>query len=83
MIRVLVADDARLFREQVGRILRGYTALKVVAEASSAPEAIEKAKKHRPDMILLGIRMAYLNGLQAIPLIKSVAPQSEILIVSQ
>jgi DNA-binding NarL/FixJ family response regulator len=83
VIRVLVVDDARLFREQVCRILRGYTAFKVVAEASSAPEAIEKAKKLRPDVILLDIRMAYLNGLQAIPLIKSVAPQSEILIVSQ
>ena len=83
MIRVLVVDDAQLFREQVCRILRGYTAFKVVAEAGSVPKAIEKAKSYQPDVVLLDVRMADLNGLQAIPMIKSAAPQAEILIVSQ
>ena len=83
VIRVLIVDDVRLVRERFSLMLREHPECFVVAEASSAWEAVEKAKQYQPDVILLDISMPELNGLQAIPLIRNVAPQTEILIVTQ
>jgi two-component system response regulator NreC len=83
VIRILIVDDARLVRERFCLMLGVQPEFQVVAEASSVWEAIDKAKLHQPDVVLLDISMPELNGLQAIPLIKNVAPQSEILIVTQ
>src|SRR5690348_14596985 len=83
VIRVLVVDDIQLIRERLCAILSENSELVVVAEASNGWEAIEKAKKHQPDVVLLDISMPELNGLQAAPLIKQAAPASQILIVTQ
>ena len=82
-IRVLVVDDAKLIRERICLILAEHPEFKVVAQASNAAEAIKHAKEFQPDVVLLDIAMPNLNGLQASPLIKSAAPQTEILIVTQ
>lgn len=83
MIRILVVDDAEVLRRAICRALSARPECQVVSEVSNANGAIEKAKEHQPDVVLLDISMPDLNGLQAIPLIKKVAPRSEILIVTQ
>ena len=83
MIRILVVDDAQLVRKRLCLILAEHPEFQVVAEASSASEAIEKAKQYQPDVVLLDIAMRELNGLHATPLLKRVASQTEILIVTQ
>ena len=83
MISVLVVDDVEVIRRQIGIVLGTQRDLNIVAEASNAFEAIKKAERFQPDIVLLDISMPELNGLQAIPLIKKSAPSAEILVLTQ
>lgn len=65
MIRVLVVDDHDLVRMGIVSLLSGSNKIQVVAEASSGEEAIELAKHHEPDVVLMDIRMPGMGGLEA------------------
>ncbi|TMQ95072.1 response regulator transcription factor [Actinomadura soli] len=65
MIRVLVADDEAMMRAGVRALLAGAPDIEVVAEAGNGREALELARAHRPDVVLLDIRMPVLDGLAA------------------
>ncbi|RDI35074.1 response regulator [Lentzea flaviverrucosa] len=65
MIRVLLADDEVLVRAGVRAILGADPELSVVAEAADGREAIDLALKHRPDVVLVDVRMPRLDGLEA------------------
>jgi DNA-binding NarL/FixJ family response regulator len=64
-IRVLVVDDQALVRGGFTMVLRVHKDIEVVAEAGTGIEAIEAARRHRPDVILMDIRMPELDGLEA------------------
>ena len=64
-IRVLVVDDQALVRGGFAMILRIHDDIEVVAEAGTGLEAIEAARRHRPDVILMDIRMPEMDGLEA------------------
>ncbi|KAB1139029.1 response regulator transcription factor [Streptomyces luteolifulvus] len=64
-IRVVVADDQALVRRGFTMILRIHDDIEVVAEAGTGLEAIEAARRHRPDVILMDIRMPGMDGLEA------------------
>jgi DNA-binding NarL/FixJ family response regulator len=64
--RVLLADDHALVRAGIRSLLERMTVIEVVAEASDGREALELAKNHLPDLMLLDIAMAGLNGLEAL-----------------
>jgi DNA-binding NarL/FixJ family response regulator len=64
-IRVVVADDQALVRRGFTMILRIHDDIEVVAEAGTGLEAIEAARRHRPDVILMDIRMPEMDGLEA------------------
>ncbi|MQY14503.1 Oxygen regulatory protein NreC [Streptomyces sp. RB5] len=64
-IRVVVADDQALVRRGFVMILRINPDIEVVAEAGTGLEAIEATRLHRPDVILMDIRMPELDGLEA------------------
>jgi len=66
-------DDLEVIRRQIGIVLGTQRDLNIVAEAANAFEAIKKAERFQPDIVLLDISMPELNGLQAIPLIKKSA----------
>jgi DNA-binding NarL/FixJ family response regulator len=65
MIRVLIADDQPLMRTGFKTVLEATGTIEVVAEADNGAEAIAMAEKHRPDVILMDIRMPVLDGLEA------------------
>ncbi|MFY0639479.1 MAG: UvrY/SirA/GacA family response regulator transcription factor [Bermanella sp.] len=65
MIRVLVVDDHDLVRMGIVSLLSGGDKIQVIAEASSGEEAIELAKEHEPDVVLMDIRMPGMGGLEA------------------
>ena len=64
-LRVVVADDQALVRGGFSMILRAQPDIDVVAEAGTGLQAIEAAHEHRPDVILMDIRMPELDGLEA------------------
>jgi DNA-binding NarL/FixJ family response regulator len=64
-IRVLVADDQSMVRAGFRMLLAGEEDIEVVAEASNGREAVDKASRFHPAVILMDIRMPELDGLQA------------------
>ncbi|MEM9130835.1 MAG: response regulator transcription factor [Actinomycetota bacterium] len=64
-IRVLVADDQDLVRTGLRMILDAQPSIEVVAEAVNGREAVELARRHRPDVCLFDIRMPELDGIEA------------------
>jgi DNA-binding NarL/FixJ family response regulator len=64
-IRILVVDDQALVRGGFAMILRIHDDIEVVAEAGTGLEAIEAARRHRPDVILMDVRMPGMDGLEA------------------
>jgi DNA-binding NarL/FixJ family response regulator len=64
-IRVLVADDQSMVRAGFRMLLSGQADIDVVAEASNGLEAVEKAVRFDPDVVLMDIRMPELDGLEA------------------
>ena len=64
-IRVVVVDDQALVRGGLAMVLGHQHDIEVVAEAGTGLEAIEAARNHRPDVILMDIRMPEMDGLEA------------------
>jgi DNA-binding NarL/FixJ family response regulator len=64
-IRVLVADDQSMVRAGFRMLLSGEEDIEVVAEASNGLEAVEKAARFQPTVVLMDIRMPELDGLEA------------------
>ena len=65
MIRVLVADDQVLVRAGFRALLDAQSGIEVVGEASDGPQAVALARSHRPDVVLMDIRMPGTDGLTA------------------
>jgi DNA-binding NarL/FixJ family response regulator len=65
MIRVLLADDERLVRAGFRMILKAEPDIEVVGEAGDGHEAIAKAERLAPDVVLMDIRMPGLDGIEA------------------
>lgn len=73
-IRVLLADDHAIVREGVRRILMAEPDLEVVGEAEDGLQAVEQAKRLKPDVAVLDITMPGLNGIEATKQIKAALP---------
>lgn len=82
-IRVMIVDDHALVREGIMAFLKFHNDIEVVGEASNGLEAIEKAERLRPDIILMDIAMPELGGIEATLEIKKRMPDIRILILTQ
>jgi DNA-binding NarL/FixJ family response regulator len=69
VIRVLVADDQQAIRAGIAALLETQADLTVIATAADGQEAAEQSRKHRPDVVLMDIRMPVLDGIAATRLI--------------
>ncbi|MDG4810528.1 response regulator transcription factor [Micromonospora sp. WMMD1120] len=69
MIRVLIADDQAMVRTGFGMIIGAQPDMVVVGEAADGVLAVELARRLRPDVVLLDIRMPRLDGLEALRLL--------------
>ncbi len=74
MIRVLLADDEAMIRAGLKAVLATDPGITVVAEAGDGREAVELATAHRPDVVLMDIRMPRLDGLAAAAELTGVVP---------
>jgi DNA-binding NarL/FixJ family response regulator len=64
-LRVVVVDDQALVRRGFSMVLEQQGDIEVVAEAGTGLEAIDAVRKHKPDIVLMDIRMPELDGLEA------------------
>lgn len=81
-ISVLIADDHSVVREGLASLIRRKPDMVVIAEASNGHEAVELWKQHRPDVILLDLRMPELDGLGAIKQIRAGDENARIIILT-
>jgi len=81
-IQVLVADDEAMMRAGVLAILASDDGIEVVGEAADGRQAVELARAHRPDVVLLDIRMPVLDGLAAANELATVAPASRVIMLT-
>ena len=82
-VRVLIADDQALVRSGFRKLLEAEAGIEVVAEAADGLEAIEKARLHRPHVVLMDIRMPRLDGLQAAArIVAATSPSPRILMLT-
>src|SRR5579872_7585545 len=82
-LRILVADDHELMRRGISGLLQSRRTWKVVAEAANGLEAVEKARKLKPDVAIVDIEMPELNGLKQIPQIRKAVPSTKILTLTR
>ncbi len=80
-IRVLVADDHEVVRSGLSSLLTDAD-FEIVAEATGGNDAVAKVKKHKPDVVLLDIRMSEGDGLTALESIVREAPQTRVIMLS-
>ncbi|MFJ2026914.1 response regulator [Streptomyces sp. NPDC087897] len=73
-LRVVVADDNPVVRAGLGVLLSGRADIQVVAEAADGREAYDKTLQHRPDVVLLDVRMPGVDGISALPHLVGIAP---------
>src|ERR1044071_9766625 len=65
-IRILIADDHPIFREGLRRLLESDSSFEVVGEGQDGAEAVQRAKKLQPDILLLDVSMPRVTGLAAL-----------------
>lgn len=81
-IRVLIVDDLPETRENVRKLLQFESDVEVIAQAGTGEHAVEMAKEHRPDIILMDINMPGLDGIAASRAIVQNVPTTQIIIMS-
>jgi pilus assembly protein CpaE len=81
-ISVLIVDDILETRESVRKLLQFETDLSVVGQAGSGVEAIELARQHRPNVVLMDINMPDDDGISASHTLTKAVPESQVIIMS-
>jgi DNA-binding NarL/FixJ family response regulator len=82
LIRILTVDDHPLLRKGIAALVNVEDDMKLVAEASSGEEAVEKFRTHRPDVTLMDIQLPGLNGIESLSQIQKEFPDSKIIVLT-
>jgi DNA-binding NarL/FixJ family response regulator len=81
-VRILIVDDHPMVREGLRGMLSTASNLEVVGEAGTAHDAVAQAQALQPDVILLDIQLPDMDGVTALPQLKSVAATARVLMVT-
>lgn len=81
-IRLLLVDDQALFREGLRILLEQRDHLAIIGEAGDGEQALDAARFHRPDIILMDLRMPRVNGVEATRRIMAEMPDTRIIVLT-
>lgn len=81
-IRILVADDHQLFRKGIVKLFSASPQIEIVDQAENGQEAIEKAKKLKPDIVIMDLSMPVINGVDATRILHKELPEIRVLALS-
>jgi DNA-binding NarL/FixJ family response regulator len=81
-VKILVADDHELVRRGVRALIETQPGWAVCAEASTGRDAVDKALRLKPDVVILDLSMPDLNGLEATRQILAALPRTEVLVLT-
>jgi DNA-binding NarL/FixJ family response regulator len=81
-VRVLVADDQKVVREGIVMLLGLLPGIEVVGAAADGEEAVALATEHRPDVVLMDLRMPRCDGVEATRRIRAAQPGTEIVVLT-
>jgi len=82
-IRILLADDHPVVRQGLKTLLEGHPGWQIVGEAADGVEALDKADRLQPDVVVLDVTMPRMNGLETCRRLRQKVPDLEILFVTQ
>ena len=80
--RVVIVDDHVLYRRGLDLVLSSEPDIEVVGEADSGQSAIAAVEEHRPDVVVLDVRMPRMNGIEACEAIKARYPHTQIIMLT-
>ena len=81
-VRVMVVDDQALVREGLMTLLGAAPGIAPVAAAANGEEAVRLAARHRPDVVLMDLRMPVVDGVEATRQIRAAQPETEIVVLT-
>lgn len=82
MIRIVLADDHPVVREGIKAVLSADGDIEVVAEAGDGREAVAEARRHRPDLVVMDLRMPVLDGVGATAELARTDPDIRVLVLT-
>ncbi|NJP04774.1 MAG: response regulator transcription factor [Chloroflexaceae bacterium] len=81
-IRVLLVDDHAVVRSGLSAFLLAYDDVDLVGEASNGEEAIQRCEQHDPDVVLMDLVMAGMNGVEATQMIRARWPHIQVIVLT-
>jgi DNA-binding NarL/FixJ family response regulator len=81
-VRVLIVDDQTLFRAGLSRLLNEDPRVEVIAQATDGADAAKLAAKHKPDVVLMDLKMPVLDGIEATKQIIEANPEVKVLVLT-